>query len=262
MNNHRYTPPTGSAQLNGEPQMATVRSLHDRSTSLLDLEPPQFSRRRVVVAVFAMTVTVVLAGITTFTVTDDAGGTPPVTPAVTAAVTAALAVSGGRLTALARRGCTYTGVAGGVFGAAYFAVLLAAAVAVNAGYVLAFISSLLVFHLICTINLPAIAEYLSHAWWTPAGASREATALAVIDAADHAQNLLRDRRLDGASADQLVRVFVLDARAAAADAVGDARDTVDRGGRFVCSACGTDTETSPCGRHQPFLHLERERAQG
>lgn len=99
-------------------------------------------------------------------------------------------------------------------------------------------------------------DHLRHAWWTPVGAYRHGLAHATLDAAAHARALLTDPRLDGATTAQLVAVFAHDARAIAADTVGDAPDVYRLDQGVVCSACGRSTKHEPCPRHQPFLHSE------
>lgn len=256
-----HTPPTDphTPRQNGDPSMATVSPPHATDTT-----PSPGDRRRLslihgLAASAVMTSTVTLAGFATHTVAADAGATGGQVWANTIAVTAALAVTGCRTTALAWHGAPDAGIAGYILEGGLLALLVASLVTGHLGYLAAIASAHLAFYGIVAINPPAVADYLRHAWWTPAGASRQATALAVIDAADHARNLLRDPRLDGATPDRLVRVFTCDARAAAADAVGDARDTIDHTGRFACSACGVPTEAWPCERHQPFLFTERAR---
>lgn len=113
-------------------------------------------------------------------------------------------------------------------------------------------------HHVTTVFPAHPIEYLAYAWWTPIGAYRRGQAHATLDAARHARNLLDDPRLDGATAPQLVAVFAHDARAIAADAVGDARDLYTLDHHTVCSVCGTSTKDGPCPEHQPFLHAEHE----
>lgn len=103
--------------------------------------------------------------------------------------------------------------------------------------------------------------YLAHAWWTPVGAYRLGQAQAALDAAAHLHALVTDPRLDGADAEQLVAVFTRDARAVAADALGDARD-LHLGQQVVCSICARSTADQPCPSHQPALHAAHNDDEG
>jgi hypothetical protein len=209
-----------------------------------------------VLATLVMASTVATAALVTYRV---APALPAVGDHATAVATVVTVVLGGLAIWTVTRAWHTGGLvdhASDVLDALLFAISVAALFTHHPGGALLIWASRLAYSAVTAFPEHPL-QYLQYAWWTPLGAYRRGQAHAALDTVAHAQNLLTDPRLDGATATQLVTVLAHDARAIAADAMGDARDlqTIDH--RTICSVCGTSTREAPCPTHQPFLRREQ-----